>query len=98
MWGCGLIYCQANLTDGFIPTHALQAFGVRGNKAKAVAELCRELLPNKGPLWHKVEGGVQVHDYLDWNDSKEKILKGRADTKARLDRFRGNLKRVAERR
>ncbi len=30
MWACGLIYCQKNLTDGFIPEHAIAAFGVRG--------------------------------------------------------------------
>lgn len=30
MWACGLIYCQKNLTDGYIPEHAIAAFGVRG--------------------------------------------------------------------
>lgn len=89
MWGCGLIYCQDNLTDGYIPTHAIHAFGVRAkNKDAIAAELCRVMVPNKGPLWHVVKGGFQIHDYLDWNDSKEEILKARAGAKDRIARFR----------
>jgi hypothetical protein len=91
MWGCGLIYCQANLTDGVIPEHAIQTFGVRAkNKAAIAEELCSSLVPGKGPLWEKTDGGYRVHDYFDWNDSRETILAGRAKAKARLDRFRGN--------
>lgn len=78
MWGCGLIYCQNNLTDGFIPSFAIDAFGVRAKNKQAVAdELCRSLVPGKGPLWHKVDSGYQVHDYLDWNDSRESVEKQR---------------------
>lgn len=95
LWGCGLIYCQANLTDGFIPDHAIETFGVRfrdrRERRNAVEELQKSLVPGKGPLWHRVDGGFQVHDYLDWNDSREEILKARAQGKARLDRFRNRL-------
>lgn len=88
MWGCGLIYCQDNLTDGFIAEHAISAFGVRAkNKELVAAELCRSLVPNKGPLWHKVEGGFQVHDYLDWNDSREEVLRERKLVKDRKEKF-----------
>jgi hypothetical protein len=89
MWGCGLIYCQFNLTDGFIPQHAIDTFGVRAKNKRVVAEeLCQSLVPGKGPLWHPTEGGYQVHDYLDWNESKETIEKERALSKQRVDRFR----------
>ena len=89
MWGAGLIYCQDNLTDGFIPDHAIYAFGVRARNKVAIAdELCRALVPNKGPLWHKTEGGFQVHDYLDWNDAREKVLAEREKSGDRLKRFR----------
>lgn len=118
MWACGLIYCQKNLTDGFIPTHAVETFGVRGTaidrvvdvvlqaaplpaKAKGViegalrslltlrhatvaTELCTPQVPGKNALWALVEGGYQIHDYLDWNDSREVILEGRAKAKARM--------------
>lgn len=89
MWGCGLIYCQANLTDGFIPEHAIHTFGVRAkNKALVVDELCSVLVYCKGPLWERVQGGYQVHDYFDWNDSREDIIAGRQKTKQRLERWR----------
>src|SRR5436190_130263 len=75
MWGCGLIYCQAKLTDGFIPAPIIETFGVKAqNKKKVAAELCAVLVPGKGPLWKEVSGGYQIHDYLDWNDSREKVL------------------------
>lgn len=88
MWACGLIYCQANLTDGHVPRFAVEAFGVRGNRAKAIQELCAELVKGKGPLWHVDGDGFAIHDYFDWNDSKAQIVKGRELTKARMRRFR----------
>lgn len=89
MWGCGLIYCQANLTDGFIPEHVIHTFGVRAkNKSAIAAELCQSLVPGKGPCWHKVDGGYQVHDYLDWNDSRESVTAERAKSKERIERWR----------
>lgn len=92
LWACGLIYCQANLTDGVIPEHAIPTFGVRATPAQRRTaindELCQSLVPGKGPMWQRTKGGYEVHDYLDWNDSRETILVGRAQGKARLDRFK----------
>lgn len=96
MWGCGLIYCQCNLTDGFIPEHAIHTFGVRAKNKQAVAdELCRVLVPGKGPCWRRVDGGYEVHDYLDWNDSRADILEGRQRARERLTKHR--TKRVVKR-
>lgn len=90
MWGCGLIYCQDALTDGFIPADVIHTFGVKARNKRAVAdELCRAIVPGKGPLWHQVEGGYQVHDYLNWNDSKAEILAGREGGRKRTARWRG---------
>lgn len=89
MWGCGIIYCQFNLTDGFIPDHAIHTFGVRAKNKEAVAEeLCASLVPNKGPLWHRVEGGYRVHDFLAWNDSKATVEAERAGGKDRWQRWK----------
>lgn len=123
MWGMGLVYCQKNLTDGFIPRDAIRTFGVRGYEVERIVdaaltssasmsararalvessiraafgttpytiadELCRAQVPNRAPLWERVEGGFRVHDYLDWNDSREDILKKRADSRDRLKRYR----------
>ena len=95
MWGNGLIYCQVNLTDGSIPSHAIHTFGVRArNKAKVAAELCAPQIPGKAPLWVAVDGGFQIHDYLDWNDAAEIIKKKRADARSRYKRY---LQRVNKR-
>jgi hypothetical protein len=89
MWGCGLIYCQNALTDGFIPEHAIHAFGVRARNKDAIAdELCRVLVPGKAALWERVDGGYQIHDYLDWNDSRADILAGRARGRRRVAHHR----------
>ncbi len=99
LWGAGLIYCNANLTNGQIPEYAIATFGVRKRPLRAVIdELCSVLIPGKGPLWHRPgEGqaagkpGYQVHDYLVWNPTAEKVIAGRAKSKARVDRFRERL-------
>ena len=98
LWVSGLIFCQKNLTDGFIPAHEVDCFAVRQkNRAPLVAELCASLVPGKGPLWHKVETGYQMHDYLDWNDTRDKVLTDRKKAEDRQSRFkdRRRFKRVA---
>jgi hypothetical protein len=89
MWGCGLIFAQANLTDGFIASGAIATFGVKArDRRKVINELCRSLVKGKAPLWHRVDGGYQIHDYLQWNESREAILRERERAKSRADRFR----------
>lgn len=94
LWACGLIYCQANLTDGFIPDTATSSFGVRASRAdtrRAIEELCTAHLPGKSALWMRVAGGYQVHDYLEWNTSREEVLRDRDRTRDRVTRFRTRL-------
>lgn len=86
LWCEGGTYCQKHLTDGFIPSSALKGF--RYFSQGALKQLVEAMVPSKGPLWHKVEGGIQVHDYLDHNESREKVLKMRTDAKERLDRWK----------
>ena len=91
MWVAGLIFCQANLTDGFVPKDAIQTFGVRArNKTTLVQELTRSVL-GKRPLWQAVKGGWLFNDFHDWNESREHVLKKRAKGKDRVDRFRAKL-------
>lgn len=89
MWGMGLIYCQKNLTDGFIAAGAIFLWGVRAKQPHRVAEeLCTPQVPGKEALWAHAADGYQVHDYLQWNDSKADIIKMRADAKVRIARWR----------
>ena len=84
---CGLAYCNRNLTDGFIPrsaAHRLTSFegvdveteGVRGlvtTGCDVDCEWTAEVLCDHG-IWDKVEGGYQIHDYLDYQPSRADVL------------------------
>jgi len=76
LFAIGLSYCGDQLTDGFIPRSVV--VGIRGWTSAA-----RMLIERN--FWNEVPGGYQVHDYLDWNDSREQVLakrKGAADRAA----------------
>ncbi len=89
MWGCGLIYCQDNLTDGFIPEGMVYEFGVKARNIPAIVqELLGVKIPGKGPLWHRDTGGYRVHDYHDWNDHSDTVRRERQMAKDRLQRHR----------
>ncbi len=79
----GLIYCNTNLTDGYIPDVMLPALcGLAfqtpsKNIAKSLVDL---------NLWEHVPGGYLIHDFLTFNKSKveiETLNKQRADNGAK---------------
>lgn len=88
VWAKGLVYSADNLTDGHIPTHALTTFRTSSKRSRKtiISELTRVLVKGKGPLWDVVEGGYQIHDYFQWNDSAEKVLHKQAIDRARWRR------------
>jgi hypothetical protein len=65
----GLAYCARLLTDGFIPDKIAGEI----TTAKTLAELSSEQLPGRAPLWEKADRGWMVHDYLDYNPSREEV-------------------------
>jgi len=60
LWLCGLAYCQEGLTNGFIPSEAIDHLGVKGARP-----LSEKLV--SAQLWDTATDGWHVHDYLDWN-------------------------------
>jgi len=66
----GLIYCNTNVTDGFIPDVMLPVLcGMAYQTAsKRVADALVKL-----NLWERVEGGYQIHDFLSFNKSRDEI-------------------------
>lgn len=83
LWVWGLSYSQQHLTDGALPAAALPP--------RLLAAVDR-LIEVK--LWEPLPGiGWKVHDYLDWNDSREVILAKRDGARQRLTNHRE--KRVA---
>jgi hypothetical protein len=78
LWVWGLSYVQTHLTDGFIPRQALP------RPARSAITRLVEL-----SLWEPTENGFRVHDYLQWNDSKELVTSRRSKAKERMSRVRG---------
>lgn len=82
LWVQGLAHCQKFLTDGLIDRVSLR--GLRAYSPKRAQELVG------ARLWLAAEAeGVTVHDYLQWNDSREHVLRVREQGKERVRRLRG---------
>lgn len=86
LWCEGCAYCQKHLTDGLIGPLALKGF--RYYSPAALKLLLATLVPGKSPCWYQdAAGNIVVHDYLDYNDSREEVLKARDDAKKRRDKY-----------
>lgn len=66
----GLIYCNSNLTDGFIPQSILPI--LYGMAFQTKKDKMEDRLVDLN-LWELVEGGYQIHDFLKFNKSKHEI-------------------------
>lgn len=89
LWVEGLAHCQKHLTDGAISRAALRSFRYAGRTR--VEELTASV-DGMDPLWCGTDDGFSVHDYLKWNDSRDRVLAEREKAKARLERFRGRVR------
>jgi len=72
----GIAYCQRNLTDGFIPALVVLTFVPHISARAAQAQAVRMV---GAGLWELRDGGYQVHDYHDFNPTKEEVLARRAE-------------------
>lgn len=80
LWVRGLAHCQKFLTDGVITNVAWRGF--YGASAKRIGELV------KAGLWRRDGDRYLVHDYLKWNESRERVLELRDAAKQRMRRSR----------
>ena len=76
---CGLCYANRYLTNGFIPKEQVKRLARNRGAAKLV----------KAGLWDEVDGGYQIHDYLEYQSSRDKVLADREAAKKRMARARG---------
>lgn len=77
-----ICWCSENLTDGRITDRELPLVAkVRGVKATA------QQLADAG-LWDRTDDGWMIHDYLDFNPSREQVLAERKKNAERQERFR----------
>lgn len=77
-----ICWCAENLTDGRIAERELPLVAkVRSIKATA------KQLEDAG-LWDRTDDGWAIHDYLDYNPSREQVLAERKKNAERQERFR----------
>ena len=77
-----ICWCAENLTDGRVSDRELPLVAhIRGIKATA------KQLEDAG-LWDRVEGGWEIHDYLDYNPSREQVTAERKKNAERQERVR----------
>lgn len=83
LYVCGLCYCGRYLTDGAIPAVQIRKL-TEFDDNEALAAVLVEV-----GLWERRGETYIVHDYHEYNPTREQVLRERAATKARQDRFRG---------
>jgi len=88
---CGLCYCRKYRTSGFIPETALKALGFFASPKKPTEALIASR------LWDKIDGGYQVHGYLEQYDDAEakSAIEARRQVKREAGR-KGGLARAAK--
>ena len=78
----GILYCSRHLTDGLIAADEVPRL-VRRFRKSALAELVAS------GLWINVlDGAYSIHDYLDWNDSREEVERRRELAAKRKQQWR----------
>ena len=63
-----MCYCAKNLTDGYISERGARVCGVLANNSRPMRNVSE--LVEKG-LWHAVDGGWEINDYLEYNPTSE---------------------------
>lgn len=77
VWSRALSWCANNLTSGRIPKALPAAMGWP-------AELIEELVD--ATLWDVTDAGWAIHNYLEYNPSKEEVIASRSKSKERAAR------------
>lgn len=82
-----IIWCNKHLTDGRVPKAALGVLSRKKSAEKTAAALVRV------GLWHDEGDAWRLHDYLDWNPSREEV---EAKRNASAERMRKSRERRAK--
>ncbi len=87
LYVAGMAYAARNLTDGYVPSEKVERLLNWDDGDDAVAAL-KEL--QRAHLWRSENGGFRIHDYLDYNPSRERVLADREAAKKRMQRVRSS--------
>ncbi|MEX0973996.1 MAG: hypothetical protein WD024_01405 [Bacillota bacterium] len=78
----GLCYASRYLTDGFVPAVSLPLLlDLKGYDSTAES-LAKSLV--EAGIWAACEGGYQIHDYLEFQPSRTRVLADREAAKERM--------------
>lgn len=97
-----ICYCCRYLTDGFLPSGAVSSIltglehvglttgGVPGmfEVGSAADDIDWTVHMVEHGLWHPCKGGYQVHDFLEYNPTKQQVTAAREATNKRVQSFR----------
>lgn len=83
----GISYAADQLTDGFLPEPWVMA-NLPATRRARDGFLVVERLVNAG-LWEKLDNGYLIVGYLDYNPTRESVLKERNAAAQRMARVRG---------
>ena len=86
LWTASIVWCSRHLTDGFIPADMLHDIWRPVGESFDAEAACARLVA--AGLWDEVEGGWQVHDYLDYNPRREDAIRAREQAADRQRRRR----------
>jgi hypothetical protein len=81
-----LSYAGAHLTDGKIDRQTVRQWTTTTTRRR---QLVNVLV--KSGLWTPVDGGWEIHDYLDYNESRERVLARRHAREVRKVRDKRSL-------
>ncbi len=82
LYVASICYSGSSLTDGFVPFNAVRMIAADAalpSSAKPVKELVSV------GLWKEAAGGYQVHDYLAYNESSEKVQAKKEAARERMN-------------
>lgn len=91
----GLCYAGGALTDGLIPGNAVAILAAQCD-VKSAAKVAKELVA--AGLWHEEDGGYQVHDYLEHNESSQNVRAKQDAARERMQRNRSQNVRANKQR
>jgi len=83
LWIRALAFANRHLTDGIVPAVMLRDLSRSKSPEKVAAKLCSAAGISGKPLWSKVEGGYQIHDFHDYQPSARAVRARREDTSAK---------------
>lgn len=104
-----LCYCNDLLTDGFVPRSVAATLldldglamnvwaspeGFGGGEDAAWEDIVGALVDAE--MWCQIEGGWQIHDYLEYQPSREKVLSDRSAAAERRQTARDQAKAKAQ--